>query len=120
MSKATKGTSTLFPQVSRGESADAAKALLDDAGDSSGDEAHYRQSIRLATPVQFTRDLRVCGVLVTYRHGYLIRSKVPACNLRSPKPRTTKMIIASDRKTLASVPDGWARGEREGYGGPAT
>ena len=39
MSKATKGTSTLFPQVSRGESADAAKALLDDAGDSSGDEA---------------------------------------------------------------------------------
>ena len=41
MSKATKGTSTLFPQVSRGESADAAKALLDDAGDSSGDEAHY-------------------------------------------------------------------------------
>ena len=35
MSKATKGTSTLFPQVSRGESADAAKALLDDAGDSS-------------------------------------------------------------------------------------
>jgi len=41
MSKATKGTSTLFPQVSRGESNDAAKGLLDDAGDSSGDEAHY-------------------------------------------------------------------------------
>ena len=40
MSKATKGTSTLFPQVSRGESNDAAKGLLDDAGDSSGDEAH--------------------------------------------------------------------------------
>ena len=34
MSKATKGTSTLFPQVSRGESNDAAKGLLDDAGDS--------------------------------------------------------------------------------------
>ena len=34
-------TSTLFPQVSRGESNDAAKGLLDDAGDSSGDEAHY-------------------------------------------------------------------------------
>ena len=45
MSKATKGTSTLFPQVSRGESADAAKALLDDAGDSSGDEAHYAPRI---------------------------------------------------------------------------
>ena len=28
MSKATKGTSTLFPQVSRGESNDAAKGLL--------------------------------------------------------------------------------------------
>ncbi len=42
MSKATKGTSTLFPQVSRGESNDAAKGLLDDAGDSSGDEAHYQ------------------------------------------------------------------------------
>lgn len=42
MSKATKGTSTLFPQVSRGESNDAAKGLLDDAGDSSGDEANYR------------------------------------------------------------------------------
>jgi hypothetical protein len=41
MSKATKGTSTLFPQVSRGESNDAAKGLLDDAGDSSGDEANY-------------------------------------------------------------------------------
>ena len=41
MSKATKGTSTLFPQVSRGESNDAAKGLLDDAGDSSGDEAAY-------------------------------------------------------------------------------
>jgi len=25
-------------------------------------------------PVQFTRDLRVCGVLVTYRHGYFRRS----------------------------------------------
>ena len=33
-----------------------------------------RQSIRLATPVQFTRDLRICGVRVTYRHGYF-RSK---------------------------------------------
>jgi len=33
--------SKLFPQVSRGESNDAAKGLLDDAGDSSGDEAHY-------------------------------------------------------------------------------
>ena len=30
-------------------------------------------------------------------------------------PRTTKMIIASDRKTLDRR---WARGEREGYGGP--
>ena len=33
MSKATKGTSTLFPQVSRGESNDAAKGLLDEAKD---------------------------------------------------------------------------------------
>jgi len=31
MSKATKGTSTLFPQVSRGESNDAAKGLLLDS-----------------------------------------------------------------------------------------
>jgi|MDSW01.3.fsa_nt_gb hypothetical protein len=41
MSKSPTPTSTLFPQVSRGESNDAAKGLLDDAGDSSGDEAHY-------------------------------------------------------------------------------
>ena len=41
MSKSPTPSSTLFPQVSRGESNDAAKGLLDDAGDSSGDEAHY-------------------------------------------------------------------------------
>ena len=57
MSKATKGTSTLFPQVSRGESADAAKALLDDAGDSSGDEAHGRRR-----PAQCRVRSRVDGV----------------------------------------------------------
>ena len=50
MSKATKGTSTLFPQVSRGESNDAAKGLLDDAGDSSGDEAAYNPRGDYAPP----------------------------------------------------------------------
>ena len=51
MSKAAKGTSTLFPQVSRGESADATKHLLDDAaGDSSGDEAHYEPRGDYAPP----------------------------------------------------------------------
>ena len=102
MSKATKGTSTLFPQVSRGESNDAAKGLLDDAGDSSGDEANYAPRGDYAPPRPVTTQpsepvrrmamavldnqsvwrlqsslrvlFRVCGVWVTYRHGYFLRS----------------------------------------------
>ena len=72
MSKATKGTSTLFPQVSRGESNDAAKGLLDDAGDSSGDEANYAPrggAEAMATPEQLGVVFRVCCVRVTERHG---------------------------------------------------
>ena len=68
MSKATKGTSTLFPQVSRGESNDAAKGLLDDAGDSSGDEA---QNASDSTPLLREPS---AGPATTY-DGYMVALK---------------------------------------------
>ena len=88
MSKATKGTSTLFPQVSRGESADAAKALLDDAGDSSGDEAHYAPRIgRRNSDVAALAMKRSGSEIDVANFGCLDGSPVPAIGF-DEAPRT--------------------------------
>ena len=118
MSKATKGTSTLFPQVSRGESNDAAKGLLDDAGDSSGDEANYAPRGDYAPPRPVTtqpsgelpvnQNCIVAGEEVSFveispdrpRLRASASSRAP-CRARSRrKPRTPKKIKLATGETL--------------------
>ena len=103
MSKATKGTSTLFPQVSRGESNDAAKGLLDDAGDSSGDEAVYAPRGDYAPPRPVTT--QPSGELPVNQNCIVGGEEVSFVEISPDRPRLRASASSGDappRRPIAS------------------
>ena len=108
MSKATKGTSTLFPQVSRGESNDAAKGLLDDAGDSSGDEANYAPRGDYAPPRPVTSPpvtTQPSGELPVNQNCIVAGEEVSFVEISPDRPRLRASASSGDappRRPIAS------------------
>ena len=122
--------------MSRGESNDAAKGLLDDAGDSSGDEAHYAPRGDYAPPrpvtTQPSGELNQCAIVAGEEVSFVeispdrprLRASASSGDApprrpidhRSPSQDNTN-DNASDRKTLATP---GAEESGRGTGDPAT